>query len=95
MIDKSSFKGVNHVLHGVISPREGIGPMDLKIRELIERVRKGSIDELILWPPLGMEGDATAMYIKDELGNAGLLKSIRLSRGYPPGYDRRPSTRLW
>ena len=82
-----SFKGRYHVLHGVISPREGIGPDDLKIRELMERVYKGEIKELILGTNPGMEGDATAMYIKEQLKSLDYIKLTRLARGLPTGAD--------
>jgi recombination protein RecR len=81
-----SFKGRYHVLHGVISPREGIGPEQLKIRELIKRVQVGNIQELIIGTNPGMEGDATAMFIKSELGSAP-VKLSRLARGLPTGAD--------
>jgi recombination protein RecR len=85
-----SFKGRYHVLHGVISPREGIGPEDLKIRELIERVRLGDIQELILGTNPGLEGDNTAYWIKRELEANSLSESVkltRLARGLPTGAD--------
>ncbi|RMF51567.1 MAG: recombination protein RecR [Chloroflexota bacterium] len=83
-----SFNGRYHVLHGVISPRDGIGPEQLKIRELIKRVQEGSIAELILGTNPGLEGDATAMYIKSELEAARLqVRLTRLARGLPSGAD--------
>ncbi len=82
-----SFKGRYHVLHGVISPREGIGPDDLKIKELIARVKKGEIKELILGTNPGLQGDATAMYIKQELEGLDHVKLTRLARGLPTGAD--------
>jgi recombination protein RecR len=81
-----SFRGRYHVLHGVISPREGIGPEQLKIRELIKRVQVGNVQELIIGTNPGMEGDATAMFIKSELGSAP-IKLSRLARGLPTGAD--------
>jgi recombination protein RecR len=84
----NSFNGRYHVLHGVISPREGIGPDQLKIRELISRVKEGTIKELIISTNPGMEGDATAMFIKSELTAARLeVKVTRLARGLPTGAD--------
>ena len=84
----NSFNGRYHVLHGVISPREGIGPDQLKIRELISRVKEGTIKELIISTNPGMEGDATAMFIKSELAAARLeVKVTRLARGLPTGAD--------
>ncbi|MCC7452131.1 MAG: recombination protein RecR [Anaerolineae bacterium] len=81
-----SFKGRYHVLHGVISPREGVGPEQLKIRELIKRVQQGNVQELIISTNPGMEGDATAMFIKHEL-NGTPIKLTRLARGLPTGAD--------
>jgi len=81
-----SFKGRYHVLHGVISPREGVGPEQLKIRELIKRVQPGTVQELIISTNPGMEGDATAMFIKHEL-NGMPIKLTRLARGLPTGAD--------
>lgn len=83
-----SFAGRYHVLHGVISPREGIGPEQLKIRELVKRVQAEGVRELIISTNPGMEGDATAMFIKAELVGAGLNpKMTRLARGLPTGAD--------
>ena len=74
------------MLHGVLSPIEGIGPDDLTIRELIERVKAGGIRELILATNPSMEGDATAMYIQQQLQHFG-VKVTRLARGLPVGGD--------
>jgi len=80
------FKGRYHVLHGAISPVEGIGPENLKIRELVERVRVGEIREVILATNPSMEGEATAMYIHRQL--QGLpVRVTRLARGLPVGGD--------
>ncbi len=80
------FKGRYHVLHGAISPVEGIGPENLKIRELVERVRVGEIREVILATNPSMEGEATAMYIHRQL--EGLpVRVTRLARGLPVGGD--------
>jgi len=80
------YKGTYHVLHGAISPMEGIGPDDLKIRELLGRVRDQKITEVILATNPNLEGEATAMYL------AGLLRPLgvrvtRLARGLPVGGD--------
>lgn len=80
-----SYQGVYHVLHGAISPVEGIGPDDLKIRELVKRA-EGDVLEIIIATNPGMEGDATAMYIQRELKPLG-LKVTRLARGLPTGGD--------
>lgn len=78
--------GKYHVLHGAISPVNGIGPDDLKIRELVSRVQANNILELIIATNPGLEGDATAMYIQRELEGTG-VKITRLARGLPVGGD--------
>lgn len=80
------YKGKYHVLHGAISPVNGIGPDDLKIKELIKRVESDSILEVIIATNPGLEGDATAMYIQRELMGKG-AKVTRLARGLPVGGD--------
>lgn len=80
------FKGRYHVLHGAISPVEGVGPENLKIRELVERVRAGEIREVILATNPSMEGEATAMYIHRQLGGLP-VRVTRLARGLPVGGD--------
>jgi recombination protein RecR len=80
------FQGRYHVLHGVLSPIEGIGPENLKIRPLIERVRAGNVREIILATNPSMEGDATALYLRQQLAPFSLRLS-RLARGLPVGGD--------
>jgi recombination protein RecR len=80
------FTGRYHVLRGVLSPIEGVGPEDLTMRELIRRVKAGGIRELILATNPSMEGDATAMYIQQQLKIPG-VKVTRLARGLPIGGD--------
>lgn len=80
------FKGLYHVLHGAISPMEGIGPEDIKIKELLARVRDGEIKEVILATNPNIEGEATAMYISRILKPLG-VKSTRIARGVPVGGD--------
>ncbi len=80
------YKGRYHVLHGAISPVDGIGPDDLKIRELVKRVKEGQTLEVIVATNPGMEGDATAMYLQRELAGTG-VKITRLARGLPTGGD--------
>jgi recombination protein RecR len=80
------FNGLYHVLHGVISPIEGIGPDDLKIRELYERLKKQEIKEIILATNPSMEGDATAMYLHDRLSPLN-IRITRLALGLPVGGD--------
>ena len=81
-----AFQGRYHVLHGVLSPIEGIGPDDLKIRPLIERVRAGNVREIILATNPSMEGDATALYLSQQL-IPFKIKITRLARGLPVGGD--------
>jgi len=81
-----AYEGRYHVLHGAISPVEGIGPEDLKIRELVARVEQGQVREVIIATNPGMEGDATAMYIQRQLAPTG-VRVTRLARGLPTGGD--------
>ncbi len=80
------FQGRYHVLRGALSPIEGIGPEDLTIRDLIRRVKAGGIRELILATNPSMEGDATAMYIQQQI-DLPEVKVTRLARGLPIGGD--------
>ncbi len=80
------FKGVYHVLHGAISPVNGVRPDDLKIAQLLERTRKGDVEELILATNPNLEGDATAMYIAQLISQNG-IRVTRLARGLPMGGD--------
>jgi recombination protein RecR len=80
------FTGRYHVLRGVLSPIEGVTPEDLTMRQLFERVKAGGIVELILATNPSMEGDATAMYIQQQLNLPG-VKVTRLARGLPIGGD--------
>jgi recombination protein RecR len=82
----AAFKGRYHVLHGALSPIEGIGPEDLRIRELVERVRGGAITEIILATNPSMEGDYTAAYIGQQLHPLN-VRLTRLARGLPVGGD--------
>ena len=81
-----SYLGRYHVLNGALSPIEGIGPEDLKIRELIERVKDGGVKEIILATNPSMEGDYTAAYILQQLEPLG-VQLTRLARGLPVGGD--------
>ena len=81
-----AFQGRYHVLHGVLSPIEGISPEDLKIRPLVERVRAGKVREVILATNPSMEGDATALYLRQQLAPLG-VRITRLARGLPVGGD--------
>ena len=80
------FQGRYHVLRGALSPIEGVGPEDLTIGELVRRVKAGGIRELILATNPSMEGDATAMYIQQQINIPG-VKITRLARGLPIGGD--------
>lgn len=81
-----AYNGRYHVLHGALSPIEGIGPEDLRIRELIERVRQGEVEEVILATNPSMEGDYTAAYLRQQLAPFG-VRLTRLARGLPVGGD--------
>ena len=80
------YKGVYHVLHGAISPVNGVRPDDLRIAELVVRVRAGAVEELILALNPNLEGDATAMYIGQMLASSP-VRVTRLARGLPMGGD--------
>jgi len=82
----AGFNGKYHVLHGALSPIEGITPDDLKIRELVDRVGLGVIKEVIVATNPSMEGDATALYLRQRLDAFG-VKMTRLARGLPVGGD--------
>lgn len=74
------YTGVYHVLGGVISPMEGIGPKDIEIDSLIERITKGDVQEIILALPTTMEGDTTNFYIYRRIQNVGLTEMPKLSQ---------------
>jgi len=80
------FKGVYHVLHGVIDPMNGVSPNDIRIRELLGRVNSGDVREVIMATNPDVEGEATAMYIAKLLKPLGITVT-RLSRGIPIGSD--------
>jgi len=80
------FKGRYHVLHGTISPLEGIGPEDLKIKELFERLRKEKISEVILATNPTVEGGTTALYLTDLIKSLG-IKVTRIAYGIPMGSE--------
>ena len=80
------YNGVYHVLHGSISPMNGIGPDDIKIKELLSRTMGGDINEVILATNPRVEGEATAMYISKLLKPLG-IKTTRIARGIPVGGD--------
>ncbi|ABW20383.1 recombination mediator RecR [Alkaliphilus oremlandii] len=80
------FKGYYHVLHGAISPLEGIGPEDIKIKELLVRLSAQSADEVIIATNPNIEGEATAMYLSKLLKPMG-IKVSRIAHGIPVGGD--------
>ncbi len=80
------FKGRYHVLHGALSPMEGIGPEDLKIKELMERLYRGGISEVILATNPTVEGGATALYLTDLVKPLG-VKVTRIAYGIPMGSE--------
>jgi len=82
----ATFSGLYHVLHGSISPINGIGPEDLKIRPLLERMRIENFVEIILAMNPNLEGEATSMYINRLIGDLG-IKITRPARGLPVGGD--------
>jgi recombination protein RecR len=81
-----AYRGLYHVLHGVISPMDGVGPEDLKVQELLSRLRSGDVREVIMATNPNLEGEATAMYIARLISPLG-LKVTRLARGLPVGAD--------
>jgi len=80
------FKGKYHVLHGVISPLDGIGPEEIRIAELLERLKDGRVKEVILATNPVVEGDATALYLSERIKPFG-IRVTRIARGIPVGGD--------
>lgn len=80
------FNGVYHVLHGAISPMTGIGPSDIKIKELLTRIQNNDVEEIILATNPNVEGEATAMYISRLIKPLG-IKVTRIANGVPVGGD--------
>lgn len=80
------YKGLYHVLHGALSPVEGVGPKDLRIDELLKRVKEGTVREVILATNPNFEGEYTADYIRRELPASG-IRVTSLARGLPIGGD--------
>ena len=79
------YKGVYHVLHGAISPMIGIGPGDIKLKELMQRL-EGNVDEVIIATNSSLEGETTAMYISKLIKPTG-IKVTRIASGVPVGGD--------
>lgn len=80
------YKGLYHILHGAISPMMGVGPSDIKIKELLERIQKEDVEEVIIATNPNIEGEATAMYISKLLKPLG-IKTTRIAHGVPVGGD--------
>ena len=86
-LEKSgSFRGLYHVLHGVLSPLEGVGPKDLRIGELLSRLQGGKVKEVILATNPSVEGEATAQYLAQITKPLG-VRVTRIARGVPMGGD--------
>ncbi len=84
--ERARYKGTYHVLHGVLSPIDGMGPEQLKMKELIDRCTDGMILEIIVATNPDIEGEATASYIQQQLGEK-VEKVTRLAHGLPMGAD--------
>lgn len=85
-MERAGFKGLYHVLHGVIAPMDNIGPDEIHIREILPRLKDGTIKEIVLATNPTMEGEATAMYIQRLIAPLG-IKITRIARGLPVGGD--------
>lgn len=82
----NAYQGMYHVLEGAISPLSGVGPADLRIAELLERVAAGGVSEVVIATNFTVEGEATALYLTKALKQAG-VKVSRLAHGIPLGSD--------
>ncbi len=87
------FRGLYHVLHGVLAPMDGIGPKELRTQSLVERLARGLIQEVILATPPTVEGEATALYLADLMHSQGVSVS-RIASGVPVGGDLQFADRL-
>jgi recombination protein RecR len=86
-LEKSgSFRGLYHVLHGVLSPLEGVGPKDLRVRELLARLQGGRVKEVIVATNPSVEGEATAQYLSQIIKPLS-IRVTRIARGVPMGGD--------
>jgi len=84
--ERTPYRGLYHILHGVLSPIDGMGPEQLRIKELVERVRGGKIEELILAMDPDTEGEATAVFLQQKLKEF-VPKITRIGHGLPMGAD--------
>ncbi len=91
--ESGTYRGLYHVLHGVLAPLDGIGPEDLKIRELLARVDQGEIQEIILATNPTVQGEATALLIMKMLGNRQ-IRVTRIAQGMPVGGDLKYTDRM-
>ncbi|MBC7582091.1 recombination protein RecR [Aeromicrobium sp.] len=82
----NQFKGTYHVLGGLVSPIDGIGPEQLHIRELVQRIDEDDVQEIILATNASVEGESTALYLQQQIGTR-TVKVTRLARGLPIGVD--------
>ena len=80
------YEGVYHVLHGAISPMQGIGPADIRLKELMTRLTREEVDEIIIATNSSLEGETTAMYIAKLLKPSG-IRTTRIASGVPVGGD--------
>jgi recombination protein RecR len=85
-IERTGYRGVYHVLHGLLNPMDGKGPDDIRIKELVGRVESGSVSEVIMAIDPSLEGEATAMYVH-RLLEPQRVRTTRLARGLPSGAD--------
>mgnify|MGYP000495342170 CR=1 FL=1 len=83
----ASYKGVYHVLHGCLSPLNNIGPEELYIGTLLARIRREGAEEVILATNTSLEGEATSLYISEQIKSVGGVKITRLGRGMPTGVE--------
>jgi recombination protein RecR len=83
----NQFKGTYHVLGGVISPIDGIGPEQLHITQLLERIAADGVKEIILATNASVEGESTALYLQKQIGESSGVRITRLARGLPVGVD--------
>lgn len=84
----NQYKGTYHVLGGAISPIDGVGPEDLHIPELVERIKKDNAEEIIIATNASVEGESTSLYLQKYLDEQGVkIKMSRLARGLPVGVD--------